>query len=582
RNQAHGSPGNLLDLYAASDIPETEGTEILRFKFASSAAHVTGKRLTSSESTTWLKEHFTASLADVKTVLDRFLLGGVNHIFYHGTPYSPPGEAWPGWLFYAAVNFSPTNSFWNDFSTLNAYVARCQSFLQSGHPENDVLLYFPIFDRYAERGRELLVHFDGREAVRDQSAFAASAQLLRDRGYAFDFISDRQLRQTEAAGGRLRTGGGVYQTIVVPTCRFIPLETFRKLLELAQNGATVIFYKNLPGDVPGLGNLENRQQSFQRLLGQIRFPDTDAGGIQLAKAGKGRIVLGEDLDRLLSTAGIWRESMVDHGLQYVRRRSGDSYYYFIVNGGATRFDGWMPLQVEAGSAALFDPMQHISGYARTRSSESGSIKVYMQMEPGESRIIRTFRDRKTGYWFPYYETSDPPTHLTGTWSVHFIEGGPDLPAPGKTTRLQSWTTFGGQEVQNFSGTARYILTFPHPAGEGDGWLLNLGKVCESARMWLNGQNLGTLIGPDYRMYLDGSLLKETNTLRVDVSNLMANRIAYLDRHNIPWKKFYNVNFPARRRENTNAQGLFDASKWPPRDSGLLGPVTLTPVALKQF
>src|SRR5262249_50276777 len=28
RNQAHGSPANILDLYAASDIPETEGTEI--------------------------------------------------------------------------------------------------------------------------------------------------------------------------------------------------------------------------------------------------------------------------------------------------------------------------------------------------------------------------------------------------------------------------------------------------------------------------------------------------------------------------------------------------------------------------
>ena len=24
RNQAHGAPGNLLDLYAAADIPETE------------------------------------------------------------------------------------------------------------------------------------------------------------------------------------------------------------------------------------------------------------------------------------------------------------------------------------------------------------------------------------------------------------------------------------------------------------------------------------------------------------------------------------------------------------------------------
>jgi hypothetical protein len=38
RNQAHGSPGNILDLYAATDIPETEGNEITRLKFASSAA----------------------------------------------------------------------------------------------------------------------------------------------------------------------------------------------------------------------------------------------------------------------------------------------------------------------------------------------------------------------------------------------------------------------------------------------------------------------------------------------------------------------------------------------------------------
>ena len=46
RNQAHGSPGNWLDLYAAADIPETEmfhaDRNKLISKFASSAAHVTG------------------------------------------------------------------------------------------------------------------------------------------------------------------------------------------------------------------------------------------------------------------------------------------------------------------------------------------------------------------------------------------------------------------------------------------------------------------------------------------------------------------------------------------------------------
>ena len=58
---------------------------------------------------------------------------------------------------------------------------------------------------------------------------------------------------------------------------------------------------------------------------------------------------------------------------------------------------------------------------------------------------------------------------------------------------------------------------------------------------------------------------------------MANRIADLDRQNVNWKKFYNVNFPARLRDNRGPDGYFNASKWPPKDSGLIGPVTLVPL-----
>jgi hypothetical protein len=124
RNQAHGSPGSLLDLYAASDIPETEGAEIHRFKWASSAANVAGRRLVSAETATWLGEHFRTTLAEVRAAVDRFFAGGVNHIVYHGTAYSPPAEPWPGWLFYASVAFTPQQSWWDDFSALNAYVTR--------------------------------------------------------------------------------------------------------------------------------------------------------------------------------------------------------------------------------------------------------------------------------------------------------------------------------------------------------------------------------------------------------------------------------------------------------------------------
>ncbi len=95
RLQAHGSPGNLLDLYAASNIPETEGRDILRMKFASSAAHVTGKNIVSAEAATHLNESFTSTLSDLKKNLDKLYLGGVNHTFYHGTAYSQSKKTGP-------------------------------------------------------------------------------------------------------------------------------------------------------------------------------------------------------------------------------------------------------------------------------------------------------------------------------------------------------------------------------------------------------------------------------------------------------------------------------------------------------
>ena len=93
---------------------------------------------------------------------------------------------------------------------------------------------------------------------------------------------------------------------------------------------------------------------------------------------------------------------------------------------------------------------------------------------------------------------------------------------------------------------------------------------------LNGQEIAVLIGPEFKVVIDNKQLKSSNTLEVRVSNLMANRIAYLDRNNIEWKKFYNVNFNARMRQNTK-NNIFDASKWEPRESGLIGPVTITPM-----
>jgi hypothetical protein len=103
-------------------------------------------------------------------------------------------------------------------------------------------------------------------------------------------------------------------------------------------------------------------------------------------------------------------------------------------------------------------------------------------------------------------------------------------------------------------------------------------VFESARIILNGKEQDVLIGPDYQVIIGKKELKSKNTLEIKVSNLMANRIAYLDRNNILWKKFYNVNMAARLKQNTK-NGIFDASSWPSRESGLFGPITITPLKI---
>jgi len=579
RNQSHGSPANILDLYGAIDIPETEGTDILRFKFATSTAHVMGKPLASSESATWLDEHFQSSLGDVKLAIDKYFVGGVNHIFYHGTNYSPQNETWPGWLFYAAVHFTPANSFWKDFPALNNYIARCQSFLQMGKPDNDVLLYFPFSDKNSEPGNEMLHHFDGMKGF-EKTVFKSGADFLLDKGYAFDLISDKQIMQVKNSNKLLQTGSVNYQVILLAATQYLPLETMQQLVKLAKEGATIIVYKDMPAGPPGLAALNERQTAFNQLLGSLQFKDD--GGIKKAITGKGQWLQGDDLQTLLSVAGIRREPMVDNGLQFVRRQYSTGNYYFISNAGTSAFAGDVPLQTKAASAVLFDAMQERKGLAKMKHAGEGITAVYLNLQPGESIIVQTSSNKINGALFPYTTLKGDAQNITGDWKINFVSGGPVLPAATTLKSLGSWTDIPNNEaVKAFSGTAQYSIRFRKPSGNFAAWQLDLGEVSESAEILLNGVKLGVLLGPSYKITVPASRFKEDNLLQVYVTNGMANRIADLDKRGVVWKKFYNTNFPARLAKNRGADGLFSAAKWDPKPAGLMGPVSITPVIFVQ-
>lgn len=584
RNQAHGSPANILDLYASVDIPETEGEDLLRIKFASSAGNVTGKELVSCEAATWLNEHFQSTLAEVKTNVDRYFLVGVNHIFYHGTTYSPEGAEWPGWMFYASVHFAPSNSFWNDFPALNHYVARCQSLLQEGKPDNDILLYFPFHDRISVPGRSLLQHFSGGGPRNQRTNFRALAEELINLGYSLDYISDDQIEELSIDETSLVTrGGGSYKTLLIPDCNYIPLETYKKLMYLAENGATILFHENIPADIPGYAGYYEKKSIYNALISNLDFKESKVNGIKKAELGKGIFLIASDPKQMLTEAGVQREEMVDFGLKYIRRKSEDGTAYFIANWSNERFEGYIPLNHTGKSVAIFNPNTDQFGLAQTKTSESGTKLVYIQLESGETYFLRTYINKISEEIYPYYQTNGDGIVLDGNWELSFISGGPVLPATQPLKSLSYWTNLEGEEFKSFSGTARYSYIFKKPAGNQSEWLLNLGIVNESASVYLNREKLATLFSFPFQTIITSDQLAENNnTLEIDVSNLMANRIIFMERNGMEYRNFYNVNFPARRAENRGKDGLFTAINWDPLLSGLQGPVTLTPVKLIEF
>ena len=577
RNQAHGSPGNLLDLYAAVDIPECEtfgssffpipglrrdsadirnvDPDPVMMKFATSAANVTGKKLVSSETFTWLGEHFKTSLAQCKPELEQVFLSGVNHVFYHGTTYSPQEAGWPGWLFYASVNFNPSNSFWSHLTALNNYAARCQSILQSGNSDNELLIYWPIHDYWmTTQNTNIMLTIHDIDKWLHPSGFYKTTQLLTSEGYSYDIISDRLLETFSVVNNQLVTQTGTtYKALVFPPLTYIPEKTLEKVIKLSEKGAHIIF-GNLPGDIPGANDVINRKESLLNLT-QKMVNQTNP------------VVVSEDFAIALQSKGIYPESVTKTGLKFLRRKTTSGTYYYLVNHTPETIDQYIELNRSASNYYLLDPLTGKAGAALTKK-QNGKQRVRIQLRSGETTFVyasdRTIPIRD----WNYTDNSGEKIEITGPWNILFTSGGPEIPESLSTEKLLPWTELSDPKALHFAGTAVYSSSFNLSENSGYNYLLDLGKVYESAKIWINGKDAGYSWSLPFLLDVSHLLKTGENLLEVEVANLSANRIRWMDQKGIAWRNYHEINFV-----NINYKP-FDASAWEVMPSGLAGPVTL--------
>ena len=550
RNQAHGSPANLIDVYAAVDIPEIEGfglsefgikglrtdpgytrknySDLTMLKYAPSAAHITGKKFTSSETFTWLTEHFRTSLSQMKPDLDLMFCAGVNHAYFHGICYSPKDDPWPGWKFYASVDMSPTNTIWRDAGYFLKYIERCQSYLQWGQPDNDFLVYLPVRDMWRQDTKNKLMQFDIHAMDKKAPEFIRSILTIDSLGFDCDYISDKYLLTTTFDGKMLRTAAGVgYKAVVIPGDVVMPDNVKTHLDDLAAKGAKII---------KGVSEMEMKRAAKPESL------KTDAK------------------------------------LNIIRRSNSTGYHYFIANLTQNDIDEMIPLAVDFANAMWYDPMTDKHHFAVI---ENGKIQV--KLRSGESMILQTLNEkgnRNESWVLPVGppDTTTPlvqPIEVNKGWTLSFIESVPQTDKKYDIDTLCTWQ--GLDEVTSqLMGTGVYECDFKLSRKDlkfsQNKWVINLGDVRESARVYINDVMIGCAWAVPYTLVFHGNILRKgKNHIRIEVTNLPANHIAQLDRDGVKWRKMNEINVVDINYKNTTYEG------WAPVPSGLNSKITIVPI-----
>lgn len=591
RNQAHGSPANLIDIYAAVDVPECEGFGLSDFgirglrkdsltrpndsdfsmlKYASSAAHISGHNLVSSETFTWLTEHFRTSFSQCKPDLDLMFVSGVNHVYFHGTTYSPVEAEWPGWKFYASVDMSPTNPLWRDAKPFFKYIERSQSFLQMGSPDNDFLVYLPIYDIWYEQSQRLLqlsIHDMAKRAPK----FIDVINGINAAGYDVDYVSDKFLRSASvnSDGSVSTTGGSRYKAVVIPGVRFMPTDVLEHLYQMASNGATIIFSECYPQSAPGLFNLEANKVKYEELIKV--FPCSDFSATTASKLKKGLVITGCDYAQLLLASGVDPEAMKTQcGLQCIRRSNSVGHHYFVTNLSPNDVDDWIPLAVAAKSALLFDPMNGNVGKAELKYNESGKPCVRLQLASGQSILIRTFSSKNvdSDNWV-YQKKENYSQTIDKGWSVRFLQSVPDIPETFEIDTLCAWTAIDDERCRINMGTAVYSSKFVINKDDlTKHFQLDLGDVRETARVRINGENVATLWAVPYQCQIEKFLKNGENTIEIEMTGLPANHISDLDKQKVAWRRFKEINIVDIKYRKTTYEN------WVTVPCGLLGPVRI--------
>ncbi|MGA3134147.1 MAG: glycosyl hydrolase [Terracidiphilus sp.] len=542
RSQSYGSPAVTLSSNALVDLPEGEGSQwhagFSYTRWATSASHIYGRPITSSETWTWLHSTpFRATPLDMKAEADTFFLQGINQFVGHGWPYSPASAGDPGWSFYAAAVFNDHNPWWMVMPDVMNYFTRVSYLLRQGAPANDIAVLLPEEDAQA-RFRP------GQVSVTDEMRTLLGPDLvpaILDAGYNLDFIDSAALDKV----------GIKYPVLVMPLMKRLPLATYKKIQDYAQHGGLVIAIEGLPSHAPGVVEGPRDSAAVEQISQALSAPDAKNVKIVASPAD-----VGAAIGAVLKPDVAFSPATPEVG--FIHRKLPGADVYFIANTDNRTHIFGATFRSAHTKAEWWDPM---SGKAADLGEKHTLTLV---LAPYESRVfvftdhgMPTPKSSSGAPLLPLGTTLDLGLAFDGTMHVLDKRANIDLTHDWKVTFdkmhtaesmpvLESWTEFEGEKY--YSGTATYerAVEIPENVAKAGRVVLDFGEgtpvpreqlhqagtrtwydppIREVALVYVNGESAGSLWHPPYQIDVGPLVHAGTNQLKIVVANTAINELA---------------------------------------------------------
>ncbi|NEW81997.1 MAG: glycosyl hydrolase [Mariniphaga sp.] len=590
------NPSADMELGAVADVPMCEfWSKGYGFNSsfsciqAASIAHVNGKKVVAAEAFTADHDAWKQYPGSMKNQGDWAFAAGINRFVYHTFQHQfLPDNLKPGMTMGPyGVHWDRSQTWWPMADGYHRYITRCSFILRQGKTIADILFLTP----------------EGAPHVfRAPASALAGDEFLPDRkGYNFDGCSPSQLKTASVIDNRIVfPGGASYRLLVLPAVETMTLELLEKIVSLVEEGAVIV--GNPPLKSPSLVNYPECDQQVASkaiLMWGNSLPPNEVSEIQFEK---GKIYWGGTLSNIKlpelypnynATAEILKKMGVQQDfestglIRYTHRSMENREIYFVSNKTNERIKSICSFRVGEGTPELWDPL---SGETRSLSEfaiENYKMNIPLQFDQYQSFFIVIDKNQKPN---PTANTkvknfSEPRVLMVinNPWNVSFD---PKWGGPKNTVfnKLEDWTYNKNEGIKYYSGIATYRNNINLPkktvSDRNADLFLDLGEVCNLARVRINGKDMGIIWTPPYQLNISDAIHPGNNLVEIEVANLWPNRL--IGDEQFPddgikdnkWPEWVLKNQPRTSGRYTFTTARFYKKDSPLLKSGLIGPVRL--------